>query len=241
MPQDKDDQEEPDELIAKANRSLARLQRDRARLLLHACLPAYNMWTTKLESERLTSAVSMDAALFQLLSGSSDEDAFVDSEKADELAWSVEAIATQVRLHRKLVRREFDVFLCHNTEDKREVRSLGEQLRRRGLLPWLDEQELRPGMAWLQKLQEDFPKIKSSAIIVGQHGIGPWQNQEVGAILQLFVEHSRPIIPVILPSCQSVPDLPLFLRNLTWVDYRTLDPDPLDQLVWGVKGRRSVG
>ena len=40
---------------------------------------------------------------------------------------------------------EFDVFLCHNWDDKPAVRELAQQLRERGLRPWLDERELRPG------------------------------------------------------------------------------------------------
>lgn len=119
------------------------------------------------------------------------------------------------------------------------MRSIYEQLKRRGLLPWLDEQELPPGTAWQRQLQESIASIKSCAVIVGPSGEGPWQQHEVDTILQLFVKRALPIIPVILPSCRSVPDLPLFLTNFGWVDYRTLDPDPLEQLIWGISGRRS--
>ena len=42
----------------------------------------------------------------------------------------------------------FDVFLCHNSEDKPAVRELAQRLRERGLRPWLDERELRPGQPW---------------------------------------------------------------------------------------------
>ena len=94
-------------------------------------------------------------------------------------------------------------------------------------------------MAWQSKIQHDIESVKTSAVIVGPSGIGPWQNRELDAILQLFIERKRPVIPVILPSCRSVPELPVFLRSFGWVDYRTLDPDPLEQLVWGIVGKRD--
>jgi hypothetical protein len=33
----------------------------------------------------------------------------------------------------------FDVFLCHNSEDKPAVREIAQQLVREGITPWLDE------------------------------------------------------------------------------------------------------
>jgi hypothetical protein len=32
----------------------------------------------------------------------------------------------------------FDVFLCHNSEDKSAVREIAQQLVREGIKPWLD-------------------------------------------------------------------------------------------------------
>ena len=42
--------------------------------------------------------------------------------------------------------QQFDVFLSHNSSDKPTVRQLAEELTRRGLTVWLDEDELRPGL-----------------------------------------------------------------------------------------------
>jgi hypothetical protein len=176
----------------------------------------------------------------QFLSGAFDEKEFVDSDKSEELDRVAESFAQQLRLHRKRLQNDFDVFLCHNSEDKRQVRSIAEQLKRWGFLPWLDEQEIRPGMTWLSKIQQYIESVKSCAVIVGPSGSGPWQKREVDAILQLFVERNLPVIPAILPTCSAVPELPMFLRSVAWVDYRTLDPDPLEQLIWGISGRPAI-
>jgi hypothetical protein len=46
-----------------------------------------------------------------------------------------------------------------------------------------------------------------------------------------------PVIPVLLPGASAQPKLPLFLRQVTWVDLRGgLTPQGLDRLEWGVTG-----
>jgi len=130
---------------------------------------------------------------------------------------------------------EFDVFLCHNAEDKPAVRELAQQLRERGLRPWLDERELRPGLPWQRVLEDQIQSIPAAVVIVGSR-VSPWQDQELGAFLRQFARRRCPVIPVLLPGSER-PDLPTFLDGMTWVDLAVSDPDPLDQLEWGITGR----
>lgn len=129
----------------------------------------------------------------------------------------------------------FDVFLCHNREDRTAVRALADQLRERGLRPWLDVNELRPGLPWQRAVEEQIKSIPAAAVIVGST-VGPWQNHELDAFLRQFDRRECPVIPVLLPGTER-PDLPPFLAGMTWVDLAVTDPDPLDQLIWGVTGR----
>ena len=47
------------------------------------------------------------------------------------------------------------------------------------------------------------------------------------------------VIPVILEDWPGVPPVfPAFLEGLHWVDFRTRDPEPFEQLVWGISGER---
>lgn len=142
-------------------------------------------------------------------------------------------------LHGKIETRDFDVFLCHNSEDKPVVKKIGERLKERGILPWLDEWELRPGLPWQQLLEQQIGQIKSVAIFVGKDGLGPWQDAELYAFLRQFVKRRCPVIPVILPNCRKPPGLPIFLEAMTWVDFRKETPEPMEQLVWGITGKRS--
>jgi hypothetical protein len=132
---------------------------------------------------------------------------------------------------------QFDVFLCHNSKDKPEVKMVANRLRERGLLPWLDEWELRPGMPWQHSLEEQIAKIRSVAVFIGSSGIGPWQDMEQAAFLREFVNRKSPVIPVILPDAPKAPKLPLFLQGFMWVDFRRAAPDPLTQLIWGITGK----
>jgi GTPase SAR1 family protein len=146
-----------------------------------------------------------------------------------------ESAAASTVLRGKEEVAEFDVFLCHNVNDKPAVRQLAQQLRERGLRPWLDERELRPGLPWQRVLEEQIQSIPATAVIVGSR-VGPWQDQELAAFLRQFVKRRCPVIPVLLPGAER-PNLPAFLDGMTWVDLAVIDPNPIDQLEWGITGR----
>ncbi len=133
---------------------------------------------------------------------------------------------------------QFDVFLCHNIADKPAVKEIGLKLVDQGIVPWLDEWELRPGVPWQRLLEEQIARIKSAAVFVGREGIGPWQRQELDGFLREFAKRNCPVIPVLLPGAPVQPTLPLFLMEMTWVDFRVSQPDPLARLIWGITGKR---
>ncbi len=52
---------------------------------------------------------------------------------------------------------------------------------------------------------------------------------------------TRPLIPVILRGRTGRPRLPAFLDSWHMVDMRQPDPDPFEQLVWGITGENPAG
>jgi hypothetical protein len=136
--------------------------------------------------------------------------------------------------------RDFDVFLCHNAEDKPAVQEVYEKLRGRGILPWLDVLELRPGLPFHRALEEQIGKIKSAAVFLGPNGFGPWHRMELEAILREFANHGFPVIPVLLPGAPPPSQLPIFLKGMIWVDLGKPIPDPLEQLVFGITGKKPT-
>ncbi|MDD1621362.1 MAG: toll/interleukin-1 receptor domain-containing protein, partial [Methylococcaceae bacterium] len=134
----------------------------------------------------------------------------------------------------------FDVFLCHNTEDKDEIRGMADKLINRQIKPWLDEREIRPGTSWQDALEEQIELVNSAAVFVGENGLGPWQRQEIRAFISEFLNRNCPVIPVILQSTIKEPPLPISLKHLEYIDFRKSIPNPLERLIWGITGNKPT-
>lgn len=143
-------------------------------------------------------------------------------------------------LAEKAQQGEFDVFLCHNSQDKEQVLEIGRRLKDRNILPWLDEWVVPPGRSWLEQIQRQMDHVKSAAVFIGKNGLGPWQEKEVDLLILQLVHRNIPIIPVILRGCPDEPhQLPPFLRPMQAIDFRKDDQDEaLARLIWGITGIR---
>ena len=148
--------------------------------------------------------------------------------------------AAAIRLKGKMQTGDYDVFLCHNSRDKKQVMAIGERLKQRGILPWLDSWEIPPGTRWQKELQKQLRSVRSAAVFIGAKGPGPWQELEVESLLGQIAKRNRPLIPVILPGRTGSPRLPAFLDMWHVVDMRQPEPDPFEQLVWGITGEKSA-
>jgi len=129
---------------------------------------------------------------------------------------------------------EFDVIFFYDEKSKTAVREIGDRLKERGLEPWLVIEQRRPGFTWQRALEQQIDKIRAAAVFVGEDGIGPWQDSEIEAFIRRFVKREAPVIPVILDGTKAEPTLPALLDGRTWVDFRHEDPDPINQLIWGI-------
>jgi len=135
---------------------------------------------------------------------------------------------------------QYDVFLSHNSKDKPAVRELKRRLVAQGLSVWHDEDQLRPGIPWLQLLEDGIKASKSVAVLVDKDGLGPWEDEEMQTALRLAAKDKRPVIPVLLPGVSTQPELPVFLVNRTWVDLRSgFSDEGFERLRWGITGNKS--
>ena len=144
--------------------------------------------------------------------------------------------------------RGFDVFLSHNSENKDVVARLGEALKGRGITVWLDVWELRPGSRWQRELEKIINECRSAAVCVGADGLGPWEDEEMEALLRRFVKekdragNALPLIPLLLPGAPADVPLPVFLEAFVWIDLREgLTEAGLDRLEWGITGIKRSG
>jgi hypothetical protein len=139
----------------------------------------------------------------------------------------------------KTTEKQFDVFLSYNSKDRSAVVDLANKLRAQGLNVWLDVCELRPGHPWQEALEEIIKKCSAVAVLVGDSGIGPWENMEMRGCISEFVQRNLPVIPVLLSNCPQAPVLPFFLKGFTWVDYRDgQEDDGFHRLMWGITGEK---
>jgi len=134
--------------------------------------------------------------------------------------------------------RHFDVLLFYNDEDNQEVQPIIDQLRERQIQLWLT-QEVRGGDTWQRTLETDFAQIYSVAVFIGQSG-SLWNREQIEPFIEEFIAQRRPVIPVILPNLPQEPELPIYLRRRTKVDFRQQDPDPMEQLLRGITENRPT-
>jgi hypothetical protein len=133
----------------------------------------------------------------------------------------------------------FDVFMCHNGQDKPAVREINAALKEQGIRTWLDEEQLPLGTPWQPELEARVGDVRAACVCVGNSGLGPWQDMEIRAFLSEFVRRERPVIPVLLPDAPAVPDLPLFLRQMTWLDLRQERDKGMKRLAEALKNPRG--
>jgi hypothetical protein len=124
----------------------------------------------------------------------------------------------------KIEHGEYDVFLCHNNEDKSAVKKIGEQLKDKGYVPWLDTWDLIPGRSKQSQVQKQIENIRSAAVFIGKNGIAPWHEMEIEALLHQFIKRGCPVIPTLLEGVSQEPELPLFLAGMNWVKFHKPKP-----------------
>jgi diguanylate cyclase (GGDEF)-like protein len=138
-------------------------------------------------------------------------------------------------------KQQFDVFLAHNRADKFQVGFIANALKRHGLKPWLDSEQVPPGRWFQACIQEAICDVKASAILIGKNGLGRWQALELRAFISQCVEHDLPVIPVLLPEVEEIPGNLLFLKELNYIKFKyNGDREALDQLIWGITGRPPI-
>ncbi len=132
---------------------------------------------------------------------------------------------------------QFDVFLAHNSADKPQVRIIANKLKELGLKTWIDEERIAAGELFQVVIQRAFPQIKSAAIFIGLTGLGKWQLVELQALISQFVDRGIPVIPVLLPRVDKIPDELFFLKQFNWVSFDDVEDDyALFKLQCGING-----
>ena len=137
------------------------------------------------------------------------------------------------------------VFLCHNSRDRLQIEKIKEQLKKHNIEAFLDIHDFKPFGNWQKQFQEIVNQISAVAVFISSSGVGPYQRIEIDAFIIEHVERENvqrklPMGLVILPGCseEDVKRVSIFMRTFHRVDFRQQNPDPLNQLIWAITGKK---
>jgi hypothetical protein len=131
----------------------------------------------------------------------------------------------------------FDVFLSYSRNELDAATNLLGQLERRGLVVFRDQEKIREGELWLNKLQDAVSACGSFVVLVGRDGVRRWIGAETQVALgRYFGPHDDaarlPIFPILLGDT-GPETLPAFLGLFQSTRWNGADPLPdslLDQI-----------
>jgi hypothetical protein len=112
------------------------------------------------------------------------------------------------------------VFICYSSDDRAAVRSLYERLKReQGLDPWLDTEELLPGVDWDLEIRSAVRAASVVLVCLSNHSINRegYLQKEIRQALDIADEKPDGtifLIPVRLEDCE----VPLRLQRWQWLD-----------------------
>ena len=135
---------------------------------------------------------------------------------------------------------KFDVFMVHHSSDRESVLSICRSLRNRGIYPWVDVEQIQPGMWFQDAIQSAIRRVQAAAVFLGPEGVGLWQAMEIRTFIDQCIRRRIPVIPVLLPGLTKIPDDLLFMEQLNHVRFEetVLEEAALQQLMWGITGIR---
>jgi hypothetical protein len=111
------------------------------------------------------------------------------------------------------------VFLAHSSSDHTSVGRIAYDLRRRGIPVWYDEWELKVGDSLHDKIEEGIAGSGYLTVLLSNKSVqSDWVRKELNAALTLELERRDVfVLPALLENCE----IPLFLQDKKYADFRT--------------------
>jgi hypothetical protein len=108
-----------------------------------------------------------------------------------------------------------DVFISYGREDRDIAQNLAEELRRRGLRPWLDS-ELTPGCNWKEEIQKAIENSQFCVVVLSETSgaLKPWTSREWASIQEC--SWRRPDMQICSLRIENT-EPPAFLREKQYV------------------------
>ncbi|NOY27364.1 MAG: toll/interleukin-1 receptor domain-containing protein, partial [Oligoflexia bacterium] len=116
----------------------------------------------------------------------------------------------------------WDVFICHSSADKQAVRGLAESLRAADQRVWLDEEQIGPGDAVTEKIDEGLRRSRWLLACLSNAQIeSGWARAELGAALNAELNEGGKRVIVVVVGELDEERIPMLLRDKRRVDWRS--------------------
>lgn len=135
------------------------------------------------------------------------------------------------------MKEQYQVFLSYSRNDPEAAVNLRVQLERFGLSVFKDDDSIREGDLWLNRLQQAVDACGAFVVQVGRDGVGRWIGAETQVALSRYFgprddAKRLPIFPILLGEAEPE-TLPAFLKLFQATPWNGTDPLPkplLDQI-----------
>lgn len=136
--------------------------------------------------------------------------------------------------------KKFDIFISYKSEDEDCAQRVKRSLQQRGVIVWLDKDEIRPGDRFITALESGLESSRSVALLATPSSLASgWVVDEYHRALTLSQAGQLRLIPVLVRDAT----LPGFLSSRQYVDLRqeASFEHGIDRLVWpGVTEKRAL-
>jgi TIR domain len=121
------------------------------------------------------------------------------------------------------------VFLSYSHEDKDFVDHLAIALVKEKTNVWVDRWELRVGDSLIERIQDAIKEADALVVVLSKASVeSPWCKKELSAGLIRELEERRVVVlPVVVDDCE----IPLFLRDKMYADFRNDRDEGLRQVL----------
>lgn len=130
------------------------------------------------------------------------------------------------------------VFVCHSSGDKEAVRSLHSRLKADGFAPWLDEENILPGMDWDSEIRQAVRVSHVVVVCLSRSSITKegYVQKEIKFALDV-ADEKPPGTIFLIPARLELCDVPARLRGWQWVDL--FDSRGYERLVAALEKRHA--
>jgi hypothetical protein len=124
------------------------------------------------------------------------------------------------------------VFISYSHADRGFVEKLAYELAQNRIVVWWDEWEIRVGDSLLQKIEYGITNTSYLVVILSNNSVSSaWVQEELRAALtRQLAERKTIVLPVLLDDCE----IPLFLRDKKYADFRKDHDFGLENLVHAI-------